>query len=170
MTVQACCADGANTSMVHTHMHSSAPISAAAEHATCLTASAAATLMPRSMTSAPHHSTANEQAHRITTKSRLGAEHRAWLQGHLGSLKKEQASCAAPLARLVPNLSVHVSGTVDWQYLVAAQCVLLECRRVLSNAYVFSFFMFDAANFEQARALHCVAAGLHTLQAAVYAA
>jgi hypothetical protein len=71
------------------------------------------------------------------------------LQGHLESLAKE--SKESPLDRIVPKLSMYVSGTVDWQYLYQARCVLLECRRVLSNAYVFSFFMFEPANFAQVR-------------------
>lgn len=71
------------------------------------------------------------------------------VQGHLQSLEKEQAD--TELEQLMPDLSTHVSGTVDWQYLLQAQCTLLECRRVLSNAYVFSFFMFEPSNFSQVR-------------------
>ena len=58
----------------------------------------------------------------------------------------------ATLAQLVPKLKTHVSGLVDWSYLSHANCVLLECRRVLSNAYVFAFFMFDAESFLEVRA------------------
>lgn len=53
----------------------------------------------------------------------------------------------ATLAELVPKLKTHVSGLVDWSYLSHANCVLLECRRVLSNAYIFAFYMFDAESF-----------------------
>ena len=81
----------------------------------------------------------------------------AWLQGHLQSLETEKSQ--SQLGELVPNLSTHVSGSVDWQYLQQAQCTLLECRRVLSNAYVFSFFMFEPANFEQVRRGACVLRG-----------
>jgi hypothetical protein len=58
---------------------------------------------------------------------------------------------AQTLAELVPNLKTHVSGLVDWSYLSHANGVLLECRRVLSNAYVFAYFMFDAESFLEVR-------------------
>jgi Ariadne domain len=51
------------------------------------------------------------------------------------------------LIELVPKLKTNVSGLVDWSYLSHANCVLLECRRVLSNAYIFAYFMFDAESF-----------------------
>ena len=53
------------------------------------------------------------------------------------------------LTSLISKLDLHVSGTIDWSYLTQAHCTLLECRRILSNAYVFCFFMFEPANFEQ---------------------
>lgn len=59
----------------------------------------------------------------------------------------------ATLAELVPKLKTYVSGLVDWSYLSHANCVLLECRRVLSNAYIFAFFMFDAERFAEVRLL-----------------
>ena len=59
----------------------------------------------------------------------------------------------ATLAELVPKLKTHVSGLVDWSYLSHANSVLLECRRVLSNAYVFAFFMFDAESFLEVRVI-----------------
>jgi Ariadne domain len=69
------------------------------------------------------------------------------VQGHLESAKKESKS--VKLEALIPRLREKLPGGVDWSYLIHANSVLLECRRVLSNAYVFAFFMFDAANFKQ---------------------
>jgi hypothetical protein len=69
------------------------------------------------------------------------------VQGHLESLQQEQKDSA--LDELVPVLREHVCSTLDWSYLYQAHSVLLECRRVLSNAYVFQYFMFDPECFQQ---------------------
>lgn len=61
----------------------------------------------------------------------------------------EKESQGEKIRQLLPDLKDHVSGLVDWSYLQQANCALLECRRVLSNAYVFAFFMFDAENFAE---------------------
>lgn len=68
-----------------------------------------------------------------------------FVQGHVASLQKE--SQGEKIAQLLPDLKDLISGLVDWSYLHRANCTLLECRRVLSNAYVFAFFMFNAENF-----------------------
>lgn len=69
------------------------------------------------------------------------------VQGHKQSLDKEEKDDA--LEKVAPDLSVYISGAIDWHYLQQARVTLLECRRVLSQAYVFSFFMFDHTNFAQ---------------------
>lgn len=63
------------------------------------------------------------------------------------SLKKE--SQGEKIQALLPDLKDFISGLVDWSFLQQANCTLLECRRILSNAYVFAFFMFNADNFSE---------------------
>lgn len=70
-------------------------------------------------------------------------------QGHLDSARKETKT--VKLQALLPLLRERISGGVDWSYLLHANSVLLECRRVLSNAYVFAYFMFDADNWTAVR-------------------
>lgn len=69
------------------------------------------------------------------------------------SLKKE--SQGGKIHDLLPDLKDYVSGLVDWSYLQQANSTLLECRRILSNAYVFAFFMFNADNFSEVRCPLC---------------
>jgi hypothetical protein len=80
--------------------------------------------------------------------SEVNASTNEWtLQGHLESLQREEQESA--LEELLPLLREHVCSTMDWSYLHQAHSVLLECRRVLSNAYVFQFFMFDPEHYQQ---------------------
>ena len=56
---------------------------------------------------------------------------------------------------LIAELQAVDEGTIDWGYLQHAVAVLLECRRVLGNAYIFSYFMFNRAAFSQVRRTRC---------------
>ena len=69
------------------------------------------------------------------------------LQGHEASLKKERE--ALKVAPLIGELEAADCGGTDWHYLKHALAALLECRRVLANAYIFSYFMFDPDHFAQ---------------------
>lgn len=81
------------------------------------------------------------------------------MQGHLESLQREEQDSA--LEELVPMLREYFCCTMDWSYLHQAHSVLLECRRVLSNAYVFQFFMFDPEYVQQVLSLPALRLLLH---------
>lgn len=72
------------------------------------------------------------------------------LQAHMSSTTSENK--AAAIAAMIPVLiREDVSGLVDYSFLENGNSILIECRRVLANSYVFAFFTFGNEMFAEVR-------------------